>query len=170
MKPVLSTIILCFTILLFTSCSKEEINDQDSLLGTYEITSFKVASDIDLNNNGIAKSEFDPGCLNDSELTITSETSGTLFLSSDVAYNTITENGKMRFAKICAFNQDLDILNLTYQTVDGNVIFSYDEIEYPATIDGNTISLTIPNGFVTTDIDTFETTFEMDLVYVFTKR
>jgi len=170
MKFLLSSITLLFSVLLLTSCSKEEIISQEDLLGTYEITSFALSSEVDLNNDGQAKTEFKPGCLANSELVITSDTASTLYLSSDVAYNTITENGKMRFAKICAFKQDLDISNLTYQKDDGNIIFKYNDIEYPATIDGNTISLTIPNGFIAIDIDTFETTFEMDLVYVFTKR
>lgn len=153
-----------------TSCSKEEINNQNSLFGTYEMTSFKVPTSVDLNNDGNANTEFGPGCLNNSELRITSETSGTLYLSSDVAYNTVYENGKTRFAKTCAFNQDLDVLDLTYEIIDGNLRFDYDGNEYAATIDGNTINLTIPNGFTATDVDTFETTIEMDLVYVFKKR
>jgi len=167
MKSLLPTLIICISFLCLSSCSKDDNVDDNGVLGTYTLNSLKVDTAVDLDNDGISENILDPGCLKDSELRLDSQSSGSLFFTSDVAYNTMLENDRLEFATICAFNQDLDETIFDYSLNDNTLSVNFNGNSYLAIISGSMISLTIPNGFIARDVETFETTISQDLTYVF---
>lgn len=170
MKSYLPTLIFCISIFWLTSCSKDEVHNNNLVLGTYTLTTLKVETAVDLDNDGILEKSLEPGCLSASRLRLDSQSSGSLLFTSDVAYNTISEDGKLEFATICAFNQDLDETPFEYNLNENRLTIVYKGNSYTAIKTGNTISMTVPNGFSATDVETLETTVLQDLTYVFEKN
>jgi hypothetical protein len=58
--------------------------------------------------------------------------------------------------------------NIVNYTVNNNtVMIDLDGEIMMLTIDGNTLNMIVPNGFIAKDIDTFETTMTQDITYTF---
>ncbi len=166
-KLLLSSIVL---LSLLLSCSKDDIDNDNTLTGSYKLTSWRVETPIDLDNDGVASLEFAPGCLNDSELNLSNNHSGSLLYTSFVSYNTYLEDGTTVFATSCSMNTDLDNNTLSYTESETSIFIELNGNTYSAVKNGNTLLMHIPNGFIATDVDTSETTFEQDVTYVFTKQ
>ncbi len=166
LKP---TFFLCLLFLIISSCSKDEMETQNPLLGNYTLTSWSVDTPIDLNNDGFSSTEFDPGCLNNSEIIFSNNSSGSLLYTSFVSYNTFLENGKTVYATTCTINADLDAQQFTYNETATNITIDFNGVIYDVIKNGTTLLLEIPNGFVIKDVDTLEVTHVQDLVYVFEK-
>ena len=58
-------VLLCFIILFFNGCSQndEDTIEDNSISGKWELVSWSIKTPVDLNNDGIATTEFSPGCL-----------------------------------------------------------------------------------------------------------
>ena len=169
MKKLILALFACLSLALITSCTTEDIDDSSTILGGWTLTSWKIDTPIDLNNDGSPQSEFSPGCLSDSELNFMDATNGTIVFSSDVAYNTKMEDGKLVFMTACSTDSDRVPTLLNYTINGSSVMIDFEGETYILTIEGNTLSMIVPNGFVAKDIDTFETTVMQDITYTFTR-
>lgn len=167
MKKLILTLLTCVSLILFTSCTTEDIDDTSTILGEWTLTSWSVSTPIDLNNDGSVQSEFSPGCLSDSALNFMDATDGTVFFSSEVTFNTRIEDGKLVFMTACTTDSNKVPTLMNYTTNGSSVMIDYEGEIYVLTIDGNTLNMLVPNGFIAKDIDTFETTVIQDITYNF---
>ena len=169
MNKILTYFCLIFIVTLATSCSKDDAKI-NSIQGTWLLTSWNLKTPIDLDNDGILSTTFTPGCLNGSELIFNDNSSGTLFFSSSVSYNTTIENGTLVYLTSCVTDTDLSPSPITYIQDGETLIITSTNNEYALTINGTTLAMTVPNGFTATDVDSFEITAFQDITYIFTKQ
>ena len=167
MKKLILALFTCLSFFVFTSCTTEDIDDTSTILGKWKLVSWIVDTPIDLNNDGTIQSEYSPGCLSETTINFMDAANATVFYSSDVTYNTRVEYGKLIFMTSCSVDSDR-MPNIVNYTVNNNtVIINFKGEVLALTLNGNTLSMTIPNGFVAKDIDTFETTITQDITYTF---
>lgn len=169
MNKSISYLCLIFILTVFTSCSKDDSQD-NSIQGTWKLTSWTLKTPIDLNNDGVSSSIFDPGCLNGSELKFIDNSTGTLFFSSIVSYNTSNENGTLVFMTSCSTDSELSPSPITYIQDGEKLVITDNNEEFVLIRDGNTLSMLIPSGFKASASDTFEPTVSQDITYIFSKQ
>jgi len=169
MKKLFLAFCSCLSFIAFTSCSTEAIDETSTILGQWKLTSWKVNSPIDLNNDGVFNSEFSAGCLSDSNISFIDASNGTIFYSSSVTYNTRMENGQQVLMISCSTRDDIIPSLVSYTINNNSIIVSNNEEEFVLTLNDNKLSMHVPNGFVAKDIETLETTITRDITYVFTR-
>ena len=69
-----------------------------------------------------------------------------------------------------SFNNERVDIPLSYTLSNNSGIINYNDVEATFLLERNTLFMTIEDGFVAKDIDTFETTVVQDLTYVFEKQ
>ncbi|WP_455169101.1 hypothetical protein [Aegicerativicinus sediminis] len=154
-----------------TSCSVDKVSDEEfeSIKGSWLLTSWHINNPVDLNNDGIATSDFSAGCFTDSNIVFNNEGRGTIFFSSKVEYHTEEENGNITYMVTCATSTELKPSPISY-SVDKDIITIYDEDRISQLVkENNRLALTIEGGFITRDINTFEITSKQDVTYYFTR-
>ena len=170
MKKVYLVLSICISITLLTSCTTEDIDDQSSLIGVWKLTSWTINTAIDLDNDGIASTEFSPGCLIDSDLTFMDDSNGTIFYSSSVSYSTRMEDGNMVFMTACTTDSERVPSLMSYTSSDSEIIINKDGVEFVLALNGNTLSMLVPNDFIAKDNETSETTVSQDVTYIYTRQ
>lgn len=173
------TILFLLTVvLLFTSCSKDDVDTQDAtLIGTWKLYAIELTSELDTNNDGVKSFNLiDENPIIDATLTIDTATTGTFFYNSSVSFNTRSEDHNMVFLISSTINSEnvpnpfnynsndnfVDVeLDLTFNKT-GNTISSLN-------IEGHTLTMYVEDGFVVNDIDTGVETVRQDVTYVFVK-
>ena len=169
MKKLVLALYTCLSFIVFTSCSTEAIDETSTILGQWKLTSWKVNSPIDLDNDGISNSEFSAGCLSDSAISFFDSSNGTIFYSSSVTYSTRIENGQQVLMTSCLTRDDIIPSLISYTMNNNSIILNNNGEEIAITINENTLSMHIPNGFIAKDIETLETTIIRDITYMFTR-
>jgi hypothetical protein len=169
MKKLTLALFTCLSFIVFTSCTTEDIDDTSTILGEWTLTSWAVDTPIDLNNDGTPQLEFSPGCLTDSTINFMDASNATVFYSSEVTYNTRMENGKVIFMTSCSTDSDRMPTIVNYTINNNSVMIDIEGEVMVLTLSGNTLTMTVPNGFIAKDIDTFETTVSQDVTYTFTR-
>jgi hypothetical protein len=169
MKKSHLALYLILPLIFCTSCSTEAIDETSAILGQWKLTSWKVNTPIDLDNDGISNSEFSAGCLSDSAISFIDPSNGTIFYSSSVTYNTRMENGQQVLLTACSTRDDIVPSLVGYTMTNNTITLNSNGEEFLLTLNENTLSMHIPNGFVAKDIDTSETTISQDITYVFTR-
>ncbi|MCB0462842.1 MAG: lipocalin family protein [Flavobacteriaceae bacterium] len=169
MRKLILALFTCLSFIVFTSCTTEDIDDTSTILGEWTLTSWTVDAPIDLNNDGTPQSEFSPGCLTDSTINFMDVSNATVFFSSEVTYNTRMENGKVIFMTSCSTDSDRMPTLGEYTINNNSVMIDLEGEAMVLTLSGNTLTMTVPNGFIAKDIDTFETTVMQDITYIFTR-
>jgi len=94
------TILFLFTVaLLFTSCSKDDVNTQDTtLIGTWKLSANELTSGLDTNNDGVTSLNLvEENAIIEATLTLDTATTGTFFYNSSVSFNTRSEDHNMIF-------------------------------------------------------------------------
>jgi hypothetical protein len=169
MRKLILALYTCLSFIVFTSCSIEGVDDSSTILGEWTLTSLKVDTPIDLNNNGTPQSELSPGCLTDSALNFLDASKATVFFSSEVTYHTRMDDGKLIFMTACSTDSDRAPTLVDYTMNNNLVMIDFEGELRVLTLNESTLIMTVPDGFVAKDIDTFETTFTQDITYVFTR-
>ncbi len=146
------------------------MNDDNSIEGTWKLTSWTIKTAIDLNNDGLSETSFAPGCLNGSNLKFTDASNGSLFFSSSVSYNTTNEDGNLFFMIACSTGSERIPFPITYTKNNNTVTINNNGELITLTLTENALSMEVINGFVATDVDTQETTVSEDVTYIFTKQ
>ncbi len=159
---------------LLISCTSDDVNVDDShIVGIWKLTEWNVKTPLDLNNDGIASSNLltEFGCLNGSALVFNDAINGTLFYSSDVGFHTGIESEDEIFnGIICSTSSERLPSLITYVKIDNTVTINNDGDLSDLTLEGNTLSMFIQDGFVAYDVNTFEISVILDATYVFTKE
>ena len=164
-------LLLTLLLVLASSCSVDKVTDEEfeTIKGSWQLTSWSIDNPVDLNNDGIATSDFSAGCFTDSNIVFNSDGRGSIFFSSKVEYHTKEENGGITYMVTCATSTELKPSPINY-TVDNDVITIYDEDRISQlVIENDRLSLTIEGGFFTKDIETFEITSKQNVTYYFTR-
>jgi len=169
MRKLILALYTCFSFIALTSCTTEDIDDTSTILGEWTLTSWTVDIPIDLNNDGTPQSEFSPGCLSDSTINFMDASNATVFYSSEVTYNTRLEDGKLVFMTACSTDSDRMPTLGDYSINNNSVMIDLEGDVMVLTLNGNILTMTVPNGFIAKDIDTFETTVSQDVTYTFTR-
>ncbi|MEZ4796286.1 MAG: hypothetical protein R2785_03855 [Flavobacteriaceae bacterium] len=169
MKNSILVFFTCLSLIVFSSCTTEAIDDTSSILGEWTLTSWEVDLPMDLNNDGTPQTKFSPGCLSDSTLNFMDANNATIFYASDVSYNTTIEDGKLVFMTSCSTSSDRVPTLVSYSTNGNSAIINFEGESIVLNLDNNTLTMFVPNGFVAKDIDTFETTVSQHVTYTFTR-
>lgn len=176
MFKALSCIGVIFLLLSFTACSTDNddnIHDNDALTGVWRLSRKTIETPIDLYNNGDLSNVVYVSGSNlsyYSEIIISDNNSGVIHFSDNVSYNTREENGELIFMIASSTNSERVDIPLNYNLNGNSGNISYDDVEATFLLEGNTLFMTIEDGFVAKDIDTFETTIVQDMTYVFERQ
>jgi len=171
-KPLfIFSILLC--IIILTSCTSDDSVENSSIMGAWKLTEWNVKTPLDLNNDGIASTNLltEFGCLDGSELVFNDVNSGTILYTSDVGFHTgFDEEESQIFMMICGTDSERLAIPFTYSINENIVTITVSGELVNLTLEGNTLSLFVQDGFVAYDINTFEVSVIQDATYVFTKE
>jgi hypothetical protein len=173
------TILFLFAVaLLFTSCSKDDVDTQDvTLIGTWKLSAIELTTELDTNNDGVKSINLiDENPIIDATLTFDTSNSGTFFYNSWVSFNTRTENNELVFMVSSTINSENMPKPFNYHS-DDNFVDAEIDMTFSKTggelstlnIEGNTLKMHVENGFLVNDLDTGVETVRQDVIYVFTK-
>lgn len=173
------TILFLFTVaLLFTSCSKDDVNTQDTtLIGTWKLSAIELTSELDTNNDGVTSLNLvEENAIIEATLTLDTATTGTFFYNSSVSFNTRSEDHNMIFLISSTITSENVPKQFNYNSddeyVDAEVDITFNKMGNTISslnVEGNTLKMHVENGFVVNDIDTGAETVRQDVTYVFTK-
>ena len=176
MSKALSIIGAIFLILSFTACSTDNddnlSNRSNNFKGVWRLSMKTIETPIDFHNDGNLTDVVYIGTNSpyDTEIIINNNNSGIIYFSDTVTYNTRDENGTLVYMVASSFNNERVDIPLSYMLSNNSGIINYNDVEATFLLEGNTLFMTIEDGFVAKDIDTFETTVVQDLTYVFEKQ
>ncbi|MDD7884872.1 hypothetical protein [Flavivirga sp. 57AJ16] len=131
--------ILCFALLLFTSCSSED-NDDLSVVGTWKLTAWDVVGGFDINNDGTVSTNildeiecvnnetliFEPNGVMSSNKTFSLDIDITLLegTTDEYVFNVMCDQeGVIGFATTYSQNGDTLIFNDKESTIKGDQLF-----------------------------------------------
>ena len=145
-----------------------------TLNGTWLLTAWNTAEAFDLNNDGTATTSVldEMNCYNNETITFNSDNTCVINntsyaeITADIVVGTTNE---VEFTVDCI--QENEILNYTWSQ-NGNAVLITDDFgdANSWTLDGNTLSLTIPEGFTVFEADGFDVYTTTDLTFVYTKQ
>jgi len=180
MRKLFSIIYTIFSILFFASCSNDEFQEQNSadLEGVWRLTEISLSTPLDLNNDGVSNlNVLDEVSIISADMIFSDSVNGTIFYNSEVSFNTREENGNLIFMITSSISSEDLPLPITYSNTDNNVIINQDitfnqtNNDFSAlTLNQNSLSMEVTNGFVVLDINTFEESVSQDVTYVFEKQ
>lgn len=168
--------------LVFTvSCSSDDSNNNDGveLEGTWRLTAWNVGESYDLNNDGTSSSNLldEIDCYENETITFAAGTATYMSTSYADIYFEAGEEGESDDTYIIECEQEIDNSPATYvrngNTVTITITYVEDGVTEEdiiiGTLNGNTLSFVIPDGFYV-EGDDFTVEVEQDLTYVFTKQ
>lgn len=180
MMKLHSIICIIFPILFLTSSSNDNMTilNNNDLLGVWNLTSITLTTPLDINNDGeTSLNVLDEVSIIDATLIFTDSINGTIFYDSSVSFYTRKEIGKLVFMITSSTGSENSPLPFTYTNTDNNVIINQDITfnqtnNNPSvlTLNQNSLSMEVTNGFVVKDINTFEESVSQDITYVFTRQ
>ncbi|WP_104734104.1 hypothetical protein [Hanstruepera ponticola] len=176
MSKALSIIGAIFLILSFTACSTDNddnlSNRSNNFEGVWRLSMKTIETPIDFHNDGNLTDVVYIGTNSpyDTEIIINNNNSGIIYFSDNFTYNTRDENGTLVYMVASSINNERVDIPFSYMLSNNSGIINYNDIEATFLLEGNTLFMTIDDGFVAKDIDTFETTVVQDLTYVFKKQ
>ena len=109
-------------------------------------------------------------CEGHSDLTFMDDSNGTIFYSSSVSYSTRMEDGNMVFMTACTTDSERVPSLISYTSIDSEIIINKDGDEFVLALNGNILSMLVPNDFIAKDNETSETTVLQDVTYIYTKQ
>lgn len=159
-----------------TDGGDDDDDDDDSvnIVGrTYLLTSFTTTSALDLNEDGVATTDFleETACFQNQTIFFNDEMNLTTMSTSFV--NIIVDvDSDGNFTQVVECIEEEEITEATY-TRDGNMLTVEDMGQITGTISGNQIVFTLPEGFIGELInETGDGTFELteEIVFVYTAQ
>ena len=150
MKNLLRLCTIAIT-LFFASCTSNDDGDtSNGLEGTWIMTSFDVGEAYDLNGDGTANSDVivETGCYQNETIDFNPDNTGVitnrtfLDLQVDIVVGTTDE---VTYSYTC--EDDLFTQNFTWGQTTSTVLITIDNFFITATLDGDTLTFTVPAGF-----------------------
>lgn len=150
MKNLLRFLVL---VLLFSAAScttNEDADTSGGLEGTWQMTLFDVGEAYDLNDDGTASSDViaETGCYQNETLEFNSDGTGvsTNRSSADVEVTLVTgTTDEVMYTVTCI--DDLLIQDFTWGLTGSTALITIDNFFITASLDGDTLTFTIPSGF-----------------------
>ena len=169
---------LSLFLIVATSCSSDNNDNPTQVDGTWKLTAWNVGESYDLNNDGTASSNLldEMDCYNNETIVFANNTATYMSTSYADIYFEATGGGSTEGTYTIECEQEIENSPAAY-TVSGNTVTItetyeedgqvYEEV-IVATLNGNTLSFVIPDGYYVED-DEFEVLVEQDLTLVFIK-
>jgi len=169
-------------LILFTAftCENEPLegefvleDNSSSVEGTWKLTAWIGEEPIDLNNDGLESSNFldEIDCYNNETIVLNQDQTGVSMSTSYAEFEMEIEVGTTN-----SFDYTINCINEIENTnfvwsKAGNIITITDEDGFSSdfTLNGNEISILIPNGFFAANED-FTVTITQDLTFIYTKQ
>ncbi|WP_188466812.1 hypothetical protein [Bizionia arctica] len=173
MKNILLKISVIVLVLSFSACSSDDNemseNESSTIQGVWGLTKVTLETPIDVNNDGVFSDVLfeAPGFLAHSNIEILDDSNGTIFFSEEITYNTRMEDGNLIMMVSSSTRDERDFDPITYTLSGGIGAISLDNVESSFLINGNTLLLTIENGFIAKDMDTNVVTINQNITYTF---
>lgn len=179
MKKLVFSLLAIFT-LVFTSCSSDDDNNNNSTTveGTWKLTAWSVEDAIDINNDGTANTNLltEMNCYNNENLVFSGSNVVTYVGDSyaDITFDIDASTNAYTYTVDCVSESQVD--PATYTRNGSVLVITFDDDEgeedsLVATINGNTISFVVEDGYYAEENSASGSVFvEQDLTYVFTKQ
>lgn len=150
------------------------LNDQPTeIVGTWLLTAWNGEEPIDLNNDGTENINFldEIDCYNNETLVFNNDNTGVAMSTSYADFEIFLEVGStdsFDFSYDCIM--EVENTDLTW-TQSGNIVSITDPFSTTDwVLNGNTLSITIPEGFSVTNADDPDVTVIQDLTFIYTKQ
>jgi len=149
-------------------------NPVDSdLLGTWLLTEWSGTEAIDLNEDGTESINFldEMDCYNNETMVFNANNTGTVMNTSFADINTdlvVGTTNEYDFTIDCI--SEIENLDMTWSQSANDVTITESGVASTWTLNGNELSITIPEGFVAIDSADLTVTVSQDLTFVYTKQ
>lgn len=150
------------------------INDQPTeLVGTWKLTDWNGEEPIDLNNDGTESVNFldEIDCYNNETLVFNNDNTGVAMSTSYADFDIFLEVGStdtFDFSYDCV--DEIENTDITWMQ-SGNIVSITDPFSTSDwTLNGNTLSITIPEGFTVINADDANVSVIQDLTFIYTKQ
>lgn len=170
MNKFIVTVIFACTLVFFTSCSSDDMQNNSNLVGTWELSAWNVEGGFDLNDDGIVSTNL----LNEIDCT---QNETLLFEANGVVSLNTTFNPDIEIVLLndsdnqYSFNVDCDtegVISLaTSYSVNGNSVSIGESM---ALLDANQISIVFKNSLEIHNEDLTEVIATKDLTLVYSKK
>jgi len=153
-------------------CDDDAVNNAD-LEGTWLLTAWIGTEPIDLNNDGTESTNFleEMECYTNETLVFNNDNTGqsisTSFADIDIFLETGSDS-EVDFSVDCIEENETD--NFTWSQADNTVSITNDFGTNDWTLDGNTLSIVIPEGFSVENDQDADVSITQDLTFVYTKQ
>ena len=185
MKKFIFKTLALTALVLVSACSGSDDDNNSSveLEGTWKLTAWNIGESVDLNNDGTASSNLldEMDCYNNETIVFSSTDIATIINTSyaDI-YVELEEGSETDYIFEVECELENDSFTATYVRNGNTVTFTFagdvedgeDEEDTDvliATLDGDELSLLIPDGYYV-EGDDFEVVVEQDLTMVYTKQ
>lgn len=148
-------------------------NQPLGVAGTWLLTAWNVVEPLDLNNDGTENTNLldEMDCYTNETLVLNGDNTGTAMSTSYAEFDIFIEAGtenSFDFTINCI--EEIENTNVTW-TQDGNIVSIDDGFSVSDwTLVGNTLSITIPEGFSVINAEDAEVTVTQDLTFIYTKQ
>ena len=174
-RKFLSILFLAITIV---SCSKEDMDNDTDLNGEWKLIAINLTTPIDLDADGIVDTNLiDVAPIIDGELEF-SGTQGSYFYASSVSFNSAFNDGKLMLLIASSIPPGHSASSFSFTDSNDQIIIDADitfnsalnSSSVLSRVDENTMTMSVPNGLVVTDENSFEVTVSQDVQYEFVKN
>ncbi|WP_290696246.1 lipocalin family protein [Lacinutrix sp.] len=147
----------------------------EGIVGTWLLTAWNGEEAIDLNNDGTENINFldEMDCLTNETIVFNADNTGTVMSTSFPSFTTEIEVGTTdSFIFTIDCEEEVENTDITW-TQNGNIISITDTATAGVTdwtINGNELSIIVPEGFVAFDGEDFTATVTQDLTFVYEKQ
>lgn len=141
--------------------------DEDAEIpGTWKLTAITLQEAYDLNADGTASSDLmaETNCYQNELLTFNQDMTG---VATSNSYANITVSGEV-FNVECI--EETEEMPFAWAQLQNTVTITLDAQMVNATLDGNTLTYVIPEGFVVFDSENGDVTISQDMTFVYTKQ
>ena len=156
-------------------CSVSDNQNDADIEGTWLLTAWIGEEPIDLNNDGTENTNFlnEMDCYNNELLEFNAGGNGLSTSNSYADFSFVIEVGTTdSFIYTIDCIQEFDEAPFTWSHVSGNTytVTTVDDDDFDVTIDGNQLSIFVPQGFIAFNSDDATVTTIQDLTFVYTKQ
>lgn len=136
------------------------------LTGTWKLTSLTIAEAYDINGDGNATTDFmaETNCYQNELMAFSPNQTG-IITSNSYANLTLTDTV---ITSECI--EEVDITPITWVQNTNTITITSEGESYNASLNENTLTFTITNGFMVMEEDENGETIEKDLIFVYTKQ
>ncbi len=175
MKKFVLEIFVFFTIISLSSCEpweddsyEDESNptEEVEIPGTWKLTLIQLENAYDFNGDGTASSNLmsETNCYQNELINFNMDFTG---VATSNSYALITIENET-FTVECI--QEVEDMALVWAKTGNTVTLTSDGQTFNATLEGNTLTYIVPEGFVVLDTDVGTITLQQDMIFRYTKQ